>query len=152
VARRAGFSAYVAGRDAAELLGTLRATERGPFLVVRGQDAAADIAAAFREAGREASEAIVYAQEPRPLPPRALRLLAGAGAVVLPVFSARSGALLAEAARGAHARLMIAAISPAAARPLDLLRPARTLCAETPTAAGVLDAVAMLVGAGDKTP
>jgi uroporphyrinogen-III synthase len=147
-ARRAGFAAEVAGRDAAGLIATLGAAAPRRLIVVRGEHVAADICGALGTAGLEVAEVVVYSQIARPLPARARALLDGAGPVVLAVFSARSGALLAEAVAGARAPLRVAAISPGAAEPLLRLAPEAARCAASPDAAAMLEAVAALVARG----
>lgn len=54
---------------------------------------------------------VVYDQVSQPLNAEAAALLAGQGPVILPLFSPRSAALLADAAGGAAAPLWLAAIS-----------------------------------------
>jgi len=147
-ARRAGFPAEVAGPDAAGLIAALAGAPVRRLVVVRGEHAAADICGALGATGREVSELVVYTQDARPLPARARALIDGDRPVVLAVFSARSGALLAEAAAGARAPLRVAAISPGAAAPLRPLGPEAVRCAATPDAAAMVDAVAQLFAPG----
>ena len=132
----------------AGLIAALGAAAPRRLIVVRGEHVAADICGALGAAGREVAEVVVYSQIARPLPARARALLDGAGPVVLAVFSARSGALLAEAAAGARAPLRVAAISPGAAEPLLRLAPEAVRCAASPDAAAMLEAVAALVARG----
>lgn len=106
----------------AEALLALLLTRRpeGPLLHVCGAATRGDLAVRLAAAGLPCTECVVYDQRPRPLLPEAVAALHGPVPVVLPVFSPRSGALLAaELARvKASAALWVAAISEAAAEPM----------------------------------
>jgi len=121
-AREAGFAeVHEGGGDARALIATLLDQRpEGPLLHARGSHAAADISGALRDAGIGARDLVVYDQRAQPLPPEGAALLAGAGDVVVPVFSPRSARLLAEhlPPDGNGARLHLIAISAAAAQPL----------------------------------
>lgn len=152
-AREAGLPATSAAGDAAALVAAiLAAGPQGPLLHLRGREARGQIAARLTAAGQPAAEALVYAQEPRPLSAAAADLLAGAAPVAIPVFSPRTAALLAAdpAARGGRAPLWLAAISPAAAEPLAALRPDRLKIALRPDAASMLAALDDLIADGGK--
>jgi uroporphyrinogen-III synthase len=146
VARAAGFDATaVPGGTAQALLDMLLIADPQPVVVIRGREAAHDLAAGLTAAGRSAEAATVYAQEAQPLGARAQALLHGSAPVVVPVFSARSAALLTRAASGASAPLWLAAIGPAAVTAATPLAPARVQIAPTPDAAGMRAAVAVLM-------
>lgn len=87
---------------------------------------------------------VVYDQQALPLTAEARALLSGAAPVILPIFSARSARLLADAAEGARAPLWIAPIS-AAAGVCWTVDAARMAVALRPDPAGVLAAVETLV-------
>jgi uroporphyrinogen-III synthase len=144
-ARAAGFSATSAQGDAEALLAHILASgDPGPFLHLRGRDARGDIAPRLSAQGCPAHAAIVYAQEAQPLTDAARHILAGHDPVVVPLFSPRTAALLAE--RGPFAApLLVAAISPAAAVRAEALAPARLVTADRPDAAAMLDAVEWLI-------
>ena len=146
VARAAGFDARgVPGGTAQALLEALLTADPQPVVVIRGREAAHDLATALIAAGRAAEAAIVYAQEAQPLDPRAQALLHGTAPLVVPVFSARSASLLTQAASGASAPLWLAAIGPAAVTATAPLAPAKVQIAPTPDAAGMRAAVAVLM-------
>lgn len=120
-AREAGFEAVSAGGDAETLLRLiLSEPDRGALLHLRGEHARGDVAPRLRAAGRQARDAVVYAQEERPLTAEARAVLAGQETVVLPLYSPRSAAILA-AAGPFDAPLCIIAISPAVARAAQAL-------------------------------
>ncbi|MDP5307467.1 uroporphyrinogen-III synthase [Paracoccus spongiarum] len=85
---------------------------------------------------------VVYDQIPQDLSPAALRLLAGAAPVVLPVMSPRSATLLAGMAGAARAPLWLAAISPAALEGWTGRQDRRTVAA-----APRIEALAAAIGA-----
>lgn len=144
-AQEAGFSASSAQGDAEALLThILSSGDPGPFLHLRGRDARGDIAPRLAAQGRPAHAAIVYDQEALPLTDDAVQVLGGRDPVVVPLFSPRSVALLAE--RGPfNAPLLVAAISPAAAARAAALRPLRLVTAGRPDGAAMLDAVESLI-------
>jgi uroporphyrinogen-III synthase len=118
-ARAAGFvDVWVAGGDAESLVAEILAAHPpGPLLHLRGAHAAGDVPGRLTAGGVPTTTAVVYDQRAQPLTAEALSLLANPGEeVLLPLFSPRSAALLAEAAGGVRARLHPVAISPAAAR------------------------------------
>lgn len=144
-ARVAGFDAISAQGDAEALITLiLQADDPGPFLHLRGRDARRDIAPRLAAKGRLAHAAIVYQQEAQPLGVPARELLAGKDPVIIPLFSPRSAALLADFGPFS-APLLLAAISPAAAKTAMILAPERLEVAATPDSAGMLDAVAKFI-------
>lgn len=121
-AREAGFdTVHPASGDAQALLALLLDTRpKGALVHLRGTHVAADIAGALHQAGLKARDCVVYAQEAEDLTAEARALLSEPGAVLAPVFSPRSGRLLAAAlrARPPRARVTCVAISAAAAQPM----------------------------------
>ncbi|MTH63346.1 uroporphyrinogen-III synthase [Paracoccus shanxieyensis] len=92
---------------------------------------------------------VVYDQQAQPLSSCAQALLAGAGPVILPLFSPRSARLAGMAAEGARADLWIVAISAAVAQAWPGPS-ARVVVAGSPDAAGMAAAVNTLL-AGEQT-
>lgn len=149
-ARAAGFacvaSAADGGGDAEALLRLLLdAQPRTPLLHVRGAFARGDLAPRLTAAGLLCEGCILYDQEARPLTPQARTALRGSVPVVLPLFSPRSATLCADGVAGATAPLRPAAISPAAARAWQALRPEPPVVADRPDSAAMLDAVCGIV-------
>lgn len=124
VARGLGFEVRSARGDAEALIALILSHPPLTLLHARGREARGEVAARLTAAGRPTAEAVVYAQEPRPLSPEAEVLLARAPFVLVPLFSPRSATLLAAEVRrlSAPARLRVVAMSAAvaeAARDLD---------------------------------
>jgi uroporphyrinogen-III synthase len=116
-AREAGFDALSAEGDGHALLALVRAeATAGPLLYLCGREARFDLAKALSDGGIETVSAVVYAQNIQPLTAEATDLLQQDTAVLAPVFSPRTGTILAqELARiGAQARVHVVAISQAA--------------------------------------
>jgi uroporphyrinogen-III synthase len=138
-ARAAGMRAVSAGGAAEDLLALLRrAAPEGPLLFARGAETRGGVAEGLAAAGFTVLEAVLYDQRPRPLIPEARALLERPGRVVAPLFSPRSAALLARAARGTAAQVTAVALSPAVAEAWG--RPAEV--AARPEAAAILDRLA----------
>jgi uroporphyrinogen-III synthase len=117
VARRAGFDAQALGGDAEALVAALAGP--GPALLhLRGEDSRGAIAERLSAAGRDTAEAVVYRQQARPLAPRARRVLAGGGPVLVALFSPRSARLFRQAVPDLPAGVSMAALSPAVAAEL----------------------------------
>ncbi len=89
----------------------LRDAPEGPGLWLRGRHAASDIADELRQAGVPTTSEVVYDQIPLPLSAEARRLLAGAGGVVVPLFSPRTARLLSGELAGAIAPVHAVALS-----------------------------------------
>lgn len=148
-AQAAGWQAEVIGGDAEGLVAALAAQPRpGLWLHGRGREAAGDLAARLRKAGMSVAEAVVYAQEPRPLTDAVRARLMDGAPVVVPLFSPRSAKLFVAQTRGTVAPLLVAAISKAAADAVGPLGALRVECAPTPDGPGMLTALARLMGAG----
>jgi uroporphyrinogen-III synthase len=149
-ARQAGYEARSAAGDATALVALILAeAPPGPLLHARGEDSRGAVAERLTAAGIPTTEALVYAQRPKPLTAEARRLLEGADAVILPLFSPRTALLLAAelAAGPALAPLWIVALSPAVAEAAAPLAPARHAVAATPDAVALLDAAEALIAA-----
>jgi uroporphyrinogen-III synthase len=121
-ARAAGLKVRGWAPDAAVLARTVPA-DAPPILHLRGAVQRGDLAADLRRRGIDARSAPIYAQEPRPLSDAGLAAMAR-GAVV-PLYSPRTAALLAQAVPLGHwAGCVPLALSPAVAAALPV--PART--------------------------
>ena len=88
-----------------------------PVLICRGVHARLDLAEALRGRGIEARAAVLYDQAACALTNEARALLHGPQAVIAPVFSPRSSALLSTEPR--HAPMQVIAISKSAADAWD---------------------------------
>lgn len=147
-ARAAGFAVSAGPGEAEGLIRTiLAAPRRGRLLYIRGRHVAADLARRLTSAGIETIDCIAYDQVALPLSPEARRLLQGADPVLLPAFSARGAQALVHAMPPDHAPLLFAAISPAVLAAGRGLTPWREGLAPSPDAAGMLAALAGLIGA-----
>lgn len=147
-AQVAGFRTVTGGGDAALLVQAMVQAMRdapppaGRLIHLRGRDARGNVAQRLWDAGLPCDEAVVYAQEPQPLTPRAQLLLQDSQPVIVPLFSPRSALIFARRARGARAPLWIAALSPAVAAASPPA--ARTDTADRPDAAAMCDVVERL--------
>ncbi len=138
----AGFRSTAIGGNADGLIAGLLALRlKGPLLHLHGAETRGDVAARLTAGGLATTGLAVYAQRPQPLTAEAMELLAGRKPVAVPLFSPRSAALFAEAARAARAPLWVAALSPSVAEALDL-PDARLAVARKPQADALLDAMA----------
>lgn len=143
-AQRAGWQAQFAGVNADALIETLtRQRPDAPLLHLRGAHARGDIAGRLTAAGLQTREQAIYDQRLLPLTDEAARLLDGDGPVIVPVFSPRTARHFADLHEGA-APLFLAAISAAAAEPLEILRCSALIVAERPDAAAMAVAVEKL--------
>lgn len=109
-----------------------------------------DLAGVLAAAGLRAETRLVYAQDPQPLSATATRLLAGRGAVLVPLFSPRSARLLAAAGpaqASATAPLLIAAMSRAVAEAWAGPAPRALQIAARPTSEAMLHALTVLINA-----
>ena len=140
LARDAGHPAQEFGGDVEALFRAITDTPpEGPLIHLRGEVSRGDLAERLTQAGIETDQAVVYRQRPRPLTAAALTLLAGSAPVLAPVFSPRTGALLAEAGPF-MAPLDLVAISPAAAEALAPLRARSLTIAAQPNGEAMLTA------------
>jgi uroporphyrinogen-III synthase len=115
LARAAGATAVSAEGTVEDLLALLLDRADGPLIHLRGVESRGDLVPRLKAAGRVADEAVFYRTEDLPPPPEALALLNGAAPVLAPVFSPRSGRLL--AALSWTAPMTVLAISERAAQP-----------------------------------
>lgn len=145
-ARAAGFAAGLVAPDVAALAAALLAGDpAGGLLVARGRHVAGDLEGQLAAAGRQVVSALVYDQQPLPLPPAARALLSGAEPVEVPIFSPRSARLLHEAAGVlAEDRLNVAAMSDAVAHAAEPLRPRGIVVATRPEADAMIEALGRL--------
>ena len=140
-----GLTARSAKGDAASLVALILSSgDRGPFLHLRGRDAAGDIAATLSAAGLPTDEVVTYDQRPQPLSPAARALLDGADPVLLPLFSPRTASLLADQGPF-RAPLWVAALSPAVAQAAARLHPVRQATADAPNADALLTAISTFI-------
>lgn len=141
MAAAAGWTAHVAGPDAAAMVERLKAVQAaGPLLHLRGRQARGDVAERLSQAGIPTGERVVYDQIARPLSDAARQALDGANPVLAPVFSPRTGRLFRKALP-ARAPLRVAAISRAAAEPFEDLGDVVVDVAVAPDAPSLRDLV-----------
>ena len=149
-AREAGFDVVSGSGDAAALVEVIRAHHnRGRLLHARGEEIAFPLADTLKSAGIDTDQAILYRQEACTFPDDLRERIMGGGPLLVPLFSPRSARLLADRLGGDHARLRIAAISPAVAEAAKALRPEALEVADRPDADGVEQALARLIGAAN---
>ena len=146
-ARTAGFAnVHQSGGDAKALLTELtQSPPPAPIVHIRGYHAAADIAAVLKAQGIDASALVGYEQVAIPLAQEALRRLRTGGDVVMPVFSPRSGRLLAAAVQaigGQSAKVHLIGISAAALQATTIVSVASRHIAARPDAGSMCNAVA----------
>lgn len=111
-ARTQGLTAIACDGDAVALLARIAQDgATGPFLHPRGAHVAADVTGALQAAGHDATDAVVYDQQPQDMGEAARRVLAGDAPVILPLMSPRSAGLVFSQAGHVHAPLFVAAIS-----------------------------------------
>ncbi len=114
-ARSAGFHTWSAEGDADALVTGLCARGlTGPLLHIRGEHTRGEIAARLTQEGISTREAVLYKQPVVPLTDEARQVLAQDHTIVMPLFSPRTGRLLADEA--INAQLLVAAMSEAVAK------------------------------------
>lgn len=143
-----GFRAEPLGQDVESLLSALarRFSDQSPtgsFVYLRGEHTRGDLAARLRQRSVECEEAVVYQQLAVDLSAEAAALLAGDSAVVAPVFSPRTGGLLAKAAPSL-AKTHIIAMSQNVATPFKGTNLSGLTIAATPTEQAMLAAMKQL--------
>lgn len=144
-AAHAGLEPHSAGGDAAGLLAMIQ--QQAPaarLLYLRGEEVSAPLADQLGEAGVTCDEVIVYRQVRQPLTAEARAALAGVAPVVVPLFSARGTAALAQAAQDRRAPLHLVAISPTVAKAAGAFPNATIAIAERPDAPAMVAATAAL--------
>ncbi len=145
-AAEAGFLPVTGPGDAAGLVPLIGAAARGPLIYARGRHVVSNLAETLNLAGIETFEAIVYDQVQQHLTGAARRALAAPAGGVVPLFSARTARLFVAEVKGSDATMRIAAISAAVAEPCHDLEVAQLEVALTPDSAGVMAALARLIG------
>ena len=133
-----GFRTVSAQGDGLALAAMIKAQGgAGPFLYLHGAHVRVDLGDILNSAGIETVSAVSYDQTAQPLTPEAVQILQGEGPVITPVFSARTGQLLAaEYGRvGAMAPLFALGIS---ADVVGDLPTVQRLIAERPDAGAML--------------
>lgn len=111
-ARLAGAESIAAGGTAADLVTRLKEdAPPGPGHYLRGRHVSFDLEEVLAKEGISVTSSVVYDQVALPLTDQARASLEVPGAVLLPLFSARSARLLAEECRDATARLSVVAMS-----------------------------------------
>lgn len=146
-AQAAGFQAISANGDADALLSLILADPpKGRLLHLRGEEARGNLAERLSAAGVPTVDLVVYRQDPQPLTDEAIALLQAAGPVILPLFSPRSGALMAKALHaGMQAQLYLAALSPAVTEAASGIPRIALVTAKRPDADAMLDVIATLI-------
>ncbi len=140
-ARAAGLTVVSAQGDATALIDTVLAqSEVGPLLHLHGEHTRGDVAARLTAAGVPTRDGIAYLQPALTLPDAVHQI---AQPVVAPVFSPRTGAILAQQWQG-RAPLFLVAMSPAVAASLASLPHVSMMIADHPDARAMADAVQVL--------
>ncbi len=149
-ARSAGFAARSADGDVASLAALARSAYRpgqGAMLHIRGRHAAGDLTGLLRAAGIPARAAEIYLQRPCP-PGQEPDIMLTAGDIeIVTLFSPRTAATFADAARSRNwnlTRTRSVALSAAVCASLGTLPFAGRLIAPSPNRAGMLEALASL--------
>lgn len=145
-ARRAGFGDVRAAEGDARALARLaEASGIGSFLHPRGRHAAGDLAGWLTGSGRQVAEAVLYeAVEAGPAPAPVEAALARGAVGMVTAWSPRAAAILALRLPDLGAELAatdLLAISAGAARPLAGAGFRRSLVADAPGGAAMLDAI-----------
>ncbi|MXU64808.1 uroporphyrinogen-III synthase [Oceanomicrobium pacificus] len=145
-ARGAGIAVRAAYPDADALVAALRdpGPEPRPMLHLSGAHHRGDIVERLQAAGQPASRIILYDQPEVPLSDAAQRALRNGRVDLLPLFSPRSAALFANAARTANwptDDLTLIGMSSACLDPLSDLQVRARHTAARPDAASMLDAL-----------
>lgn len=144
-AEEAGLSLVACEGDAASMLARIAADgATGPFLHLRGEHAAADLAADLQRRGHEARQTVLYRQVAEPLSDAARSVLDGTVPVLLPLFSPRSAALLFAACRPT-APLRIVAMSQAVADQVPACHAAQVHVARRPDAGAMLETMTQVL-------
>lgn len=140
-AAAAGFAAAQLGADARALVATLSLTQpKGRILYLRGNHSAGDIAGALDDAGLNITERQCYAQMDRALTDDAHKLLDREEPVFLPLFSARSAALICAVEQD-WGRHIAVTLSHAVASPCIPAKFAQLVVASKPSAKGMISAL-----------
>jgi uroporphyrinogen-III synthase len=144
VAQSAGYSAVSAKGGATDLCAQIiAAAEPGPLLHLRGAETYGDIARSLSLAGIETHEAIIYREVAQVLTDAARAVLLGNRPVILPLFSARTAKVFAEAIAQTTviAPLCAISISENVKRAMEAVALRGSVVAERPDAESMLSAV-----------
>ncbi|MDJ0821546.1 MAG: uroporphyrinogen-III synthase [Paracoccaceae bacterium] len=135
-AREVGLEVTSADGDAEALIAMISQRHpQGPLLHIRGTHGRGDVAARLTALGVPTQAAILYDQPEIPATEAAKTALSGTRPVVAPVFSPRTGALLAKLP--VKAPLLVAAMSEAVVKSLAPLHIRESSIAERPDAASM---------------
>lgn len=138
-AAQAGFAVETGPGSAAALADLVRPPRPGRVLWPRGRHAAVDVGELLAARGLACTPVVLYEQVAVPASAEARAVLCGQAPVFLPLFSARSAALIRAAVPDIAAPLFVAAISPNVASAAAALGAKATCTAARPDAAGVRD-------------
>lgn len=146
-ARAAGHDARSADGDAAALVRHILDTGGGdgPFLHLRGAEAAGDVVGALQRAGVAAQACVVYDQRPIAPTAAARAALSSPGPVVVPLFSPRQAQIF-SALPDVSARLWLASLSPAVDHAATVLAE-RRIISRQPDSPAMITAIARLIDA-----
>jgi len=141
-----GLAASSAGGDVSDLAAMAAMSYQeggGHYLHLRGREAAGDLVGSLLGEGCAAEEQIIYDQRALTLSETARQALKGTAAVVLPVFSPRTAALLADdiAAMGPSAPVHLVALSRNVAQALAPLAGAAIAVTTAPDLDAMLQAL-----------
>ncbi len=149
-AQKAGLVVAHVARDSAALLADMKAMRpSGPFVHLRGDHVAGDIANNLARVGIVCIEQVVYRQEAELLTTEARAVLGGEEPVVLPLFSPRSCTILYEQGPF-RAPGVVLAISEAVAQALPDGAAEVVLVAERPDGAAMAEALPAAVEAAKR--
>lgn len=139
-AREIGIDARAMGGDAEALIAALVALKpNGRLMHLRGEAVRTDLAAQLSAAGIDARETLIYRQSLLDLTPEARALLEDRRPVIVPLYSPRTAARLAELIQP-RAPLTIVALSAAVARAAAPLKARDKIIAEAPDAPAMIRA------------
>lgn len=140
-AAETGMKTETMGGDAEGMIAAiLKARPAGPLLHLRGEVVRTDVAGRLTAGGVETREAVIYRQTLLDLSEEARALLSDRRPVILPLYSARTAARLAELIRP-RAPLHLVAMSTAVARAAASLEAENRVIADAPDAPSMIRAV-----------
>lgn len=140
-AREAGLKAVSASGAMPDLVGILLRDGVKSVLYLQGRHTRPDTAQRLASADIQARSVVVYDQVERAWKPKEIEKIAKAEAIVLPVFSPRSAALIAPRLDNFSGDLTIVAISDAAAQAWDGSAKAKIVIADRPDAQSMRQAM-----------
>ncbi|MBY6159566.1 uroporphyrinogen-III synthase [Mameliella alba] len=143
-AEASGMRAHSAGGSADDLVAFIaRENPPGPLMHLHGHHVTGEVAGRLGDAGIPCFSAVIYDQPEQVLTDEARDALAGDTPVVLPVFSPRTGELLAK--EYAEAPLLVAAMSEAVANALGPLHKQELKVARRPESEAMKEVVSDLL-------